>query len=250
MNSDDPHKPVRRFAAIDSTNSEAQRLAAAGEAGPLWIRADVQTAGRGRLGRHWVSEPGNLHATLLFPVAAGPVVAAQVSFVAALAVHDVVSRLLPAIRVAIKWPNDVLVGGAKVAGILAEVVGSAPTRVALGCGLNVAHAPEGTPYPVTALAHHGVSLSIDSIFEELGSALWQRLRMWDEGRGFAAIRRDWLERAVGLGGLARSGEIEGRFVGLAADGALMLELPGGHRRLVHAGDVRFAELDALRAGSR
>ena len=142
---------VLHFERIDSTNAEARRLAETGEPGPLWLLADEQTSGRGRLGRNWVSPPGNLYATFLFALSAGLEVAAQVSFVAALAVHDAIAALKPGVDCSIKWPNDVLIGGAKVSGILAEVVGSAPTRIAIGCGVNVAHVPKGTPYPVTFL---------------------------------------------------------------------------------------------------
>ena len=142
---------VRHYERINSTNLEARRLADQGETGPLWLTAGEQTLGRGRLGRAWVSEPGNLYATFLFPTAAEQQAAAQVSFVAALAVHDMVTELRPGLSPRIKWPNDVLVGGAKFCGVLAEVVGSSPTRIAIGCGVNVAHAPQGTPYPVMAL---------------------------------------------------------------------------------------------------
>ena len=147
----DTGHPVRHFDRIDSTNLEARRLADDGERGPLWLWADEQTLGRGRLGRSWVSEPGNLYATFLFSIAEGPHAAAQVSFVAALAVHDTVVALRPGLSPAIKWPNDVLIDGAKFCGVLPEVVGANPTRIAIGCGVNIAHAPEGTPYPVTAL---------------------------------------------------------------------------------------------------
>ena len=149
--------PVTHFDRIDSTNLEARRLADEGERGPLWLLADEQTGGRGRLGRNWVSEPGNLYATFLIAIAEGPQAAAQVSFVAALAVHDTVTRLRPGLAARIKWPNDVLIGGAKFCGVLPEVVGTNPTRIAIGCGVNIAHAPEGTPYPVTCL---GADLSV------------------------------------------------------------------------------------------
>lgn len=243
------HRAVH-FERIDSTNSEARRLAEQGERGPLWLWADEQTGGRGRLGRTWVSEPGNLYATFLFPIAGGPEVAAQVSFVAALAVHDLVTALLPDVKPLIKWPNDVLIGGAKFCGLLAEVATSNPTAIALGCGINVAHAPEGTPYPVTALARHGAMPEVKSIFQELDARLSNRLAIWDEGRGFAAIRADWTMRAAGLDGdaVAMLGdrEMRGIFRGLASDGALILELADATHKHIHAGDVRFAAIEAMR----
>lgn len=242
--------PVRHFDRIDSTNLEARRLADDGERGPLWLLADEQTLGRGRLGRSWVSEPGNLYATFLFSLAAGPQGAAQVSFVAALAVHDTVMALRPECSPRIKWPNDVLIGGAKFCGVLAEVVGDSPTRIAIGCGINIAHAPEATPYPVAAL---GADLGLPLVLAELDASLTRRLAQWDEGRGFASIRSDWAACALGLGGpvtaTAGTRHITGTFRGLAADGALILEEADGSRIPIHAGDVTFAELEALRRKS-
>jgi BirA family biotin operon repressor/biotin-[acetyl-CoA-carboxylase] ligase len=239
--------PVRHYDRIDSTNLEARRLADEGECGPLWLVADMQTGGRGRLGRDWTSEPGNLYATFLFSIADGPQPAAQVSFVAALAVHDTVMSLKPALAPRIKWPNDVLIGGAKFCGVLPEVVGGSPTRIAIGCGVNVAHAPEGTPYPVTAL---GPELALGTVLDQLDLHLTHRLAQWDDGRGFAAIRQQWAERALGLGGgvTASLGEkrLVGTFDGLASDGALILKQPDGTLSLIHAGEVSFAELEALR----
>lgn len=238
---------LRRFNRIDSTNLEARRLAGQGECGPLWLVAEEQTGGRGRLGRAWVSEPGNLYATFLFPISEGPQVAAQVSFAAALAVHDMVLALRPGVSPRIKWPNDVLIGGAKFCGVLPEVVGSNPTRIAIGCGVNVAHAPDGTPYPVTSL---GAGLGLEAVLRELDSCLGVRLEQWDEGRGFGAIREAWCVRALGLGtevtATAGSSRMTGIFKGLAADGALLLESSSGTLTPIHAGEVSFAELETLR----
>jgi BirA family biotin operon repressor/biotin-[acetyl-CoA-carboxylase] ligase len=246
--------PVLHLDRIDSTNSEARRLAEAGERGPLWIWADAQTGGRGRLGRSWVSEPGNLYATFLFGISEGIAVAAQVSFVAALAVHDAVSALDPTLQPRIKWPNDVLIGGAKFCGVLPEVVAANPVRIAIGCGINVLHAPQGTPYPVTCLAAstRRADVAVESVLRHLDRGLAMRLAQWDEGRGFAAIRAAWEERALGLGepvtANAGSGELTGTFSGLAADGALILDQGGGRNHHIHSGEVRFAALEALRQG--
>lgn len=255
--------PVLAFDRIDSTNAEARRLAAQGERGPLWIVAAEQTGGRGRLGRSWVSEPGNLYATLLFAIDAGPAVAAQVSFVAAVAVRRAVANALPHLDPRIKWPNDLLIGGAKFCGLLPEVVAQSPTVIALGCGINIAHAPIGTPYPVThLLARHpsesrgpsqpwvpafaGMTKEVESIFEQLDSSLSTCMKIWDEGRGFAAIRDLWSAHALGLDGPCTTEHGDGIFRGLAADGALVLELADGTRKHIHSGEVRFAELEALR----
>lgn len=235
--------PVRHFDRIDSTNLEARRLADQGERGPLWIVADEQTGGRGRMGRTWISKPGNLYATFLFAMSAGPEVAAQVSFVAALAVHDMVMALKPASQPRIKWPNDVLIGGAKFCGVLPEVVGASPTRIAIGCGVNIAHAPEGTPYPVTCL---GADVPLESVLQHLDSSLSHRLQIWDEGRGFGAIREAWVDRALGIGGEVTADGATGTFAGLAPDGALILRRADGVTQSIHSGEIRFAELERLR----
>lgn len=243
--------PVRYFDRIDSTNLEARRLASQGEGGPLWLWAGEQTLGRGRLGRSWVSEPGNLYATFLFSIAGDPKAAAQVSFAAALAVHDTVTALRPGLLARIKWPNDVLIDGAKFCGVLPEVVGADPARIAIGCGVNIAHAPQGTPYPVTAL---GADLAVETVLRELDGHLSCRLRTWDEGRGFHLIREAWGLRALGLGGqvsaLVGTRELTGLFKGLAPDGALLLEDSGGTLTPIHAGEVTFAELEAMRRKNR
>jgi len=235
-----PGHRLVHFERIDSTNAEARRLAEAGEIGPLWLWADVQTAGRGRLGRSWVSEPGNLYATFLFTSGAPAHVVGQVGFVAALAVHEAAAQLLPAADIKLKWPNDVLINGAKFCGLLAETIGHA---IAIGCGINLASSPSGTPYPATSLARHGAKADVETLLEMLAETLLKWLTIWDEGRGFAAIRKAWLERCTGLGRAisVRTGEIStaGAFRGLADDGALLLGLPGGRQVTIHAGDVQF-----------
>ena len=131
--------------------------------------------------------------------------------------------------------------------LLPEVMGTAPTRIAIGCGVNIAHAPKGTPYPVTML---GAAITIESVLQDLDLNLSNRLKIWDEGRDFAAIRKAWETNALGIGGevSARAGtsEIRGIFKGLAADGALVIRLPDGAEHSIHAGDVSFAELERLR----
>lgn len=254
---------VRHFDRIDSTNAEARRLAELGERGPLWIVASEQTGGRGRHGRQWVSEPGNLYATRLFAINAEPAVAAQLSFVAAVAVREAVAKRFPDISPRIKWPNDLLIDGAKFCGLLPEVVGQTPTTIALGCGINIAHAPDNTPYSVTyLLARHpgesrgrsepwvpvfaGMTEGVEHLFVELDSSIARVLQIWNEGQGFAAIRDMWLAHALGLDGACATEHGEGIFHGLAADGALILELADGTRKHIHSGEVRFADIERLR----
>jgi len=241
---------VLHFERIDSTNAEALRLSGTGEQGPLWILADEQTGGRGRLGRSWVSEPGNLYATFLFTTSAGAEAAAQISFVAALAVRDTVAGMLPGRSVAIKWPNDVLVDGAKICGILVEVAANSPTVLALGCGLNVAHSPDNTSYPVTSLARGGAEAKVSGAFHALDRSLSHHLAIWNDGAGFGRIRQLWEQHAIGLGEAVTvqsgSEHITGIFRSLAPDGALILSLANGTLKTIHAGDVRFAAVEALR----
>src|SRR6185295_3184310 len=123
-----------------------------------------------------------------FSISRGPEVAAQVSFVAALAIHDLVTVLLPHVKPIIKWPNDVLIDGAKFCGVLAEVVAGNPTAIAVGCGVNLIHVPPDLPYPVTALARHGEIPETESILLMLAARLSGQLAIWKEGEGFAAIR--------------------------------------------------------------
>jgi BirA family biotin operon repressor/biotin-[acetyl-CoA-carboxylase] ligase len=232
---------VRVFArdTIGSTNAEAFALAQAGERAPFWVTARSQTAGRGRRGRSWTSEPGNLYASVLLSDPSPPKRAAELSFVAALAAHDAVAEVAGlACRLAIKWPNDLLCDGAKLAGILIE--GQGPSIV-VGIGINCAHHPDGTPHPATNLAACGVRVSPEHLFEPLASAMLRRLAQWDRGAGFPSIRADWLARADGIGEdihvATAERDMVGRFEGIDDMGRLMLRLPDGRVEAVAAGDV-------------
>ena len=239
--------PIRWFDELDSTNAEARRLAEAREAGPLWIAARRQTQGRGRRGRAWETAAGNLAATLLTATDRSPAEAAQLSFVAGLAVADLTSGF--ADDVALKWPNDVLLAGAKLAGILIESGRRAGGGLwlAIGVGVNLADAPEIPGYPATALARHlrpGVQPpGPEAALEALAAAMARRIAEWS-GRGFEPVRRAWLQRAFGLGQacVARLGDgaaLEGVAEGLDEDGALVLRLASGELRRITAGDVFF-----------
>jgi len=228
---------------VGSTNAEALERARAGERGPLWVAAARQSAGRGRRGRTWVSEPGNLYATLLLTDPSPPERFADLSFVAALAVHDAVGRRIPGLagRLVLKWPNDLLIDRNKFAGILVEGEGAA---VALGIGVNCVHHPDGTDYPATDLAAAGVRASPESLFAPLTAAMATRLTQWNRGAGFSAIRADWLARAAGIGKPVRvksgDSEIAGRFEGIDETGRLVLRLDDGTMQAVTAGDVFLA----------
>jgi BirA family transcriptional regulator, biotin operon repressor / biotin---[acetyl-CoA-carboxylase] ligase len=225
---------------IGSTNTDALNLARAGERGPLWVTARVQSAGRGRRERTWESEPGNLHASLLLSNPSPLELAAELSFVAALAVHDAVTVTAPSVAagLALKWPNDVLARGKKISGILIEGEGSA---VVVGIGVNCAYHPKETAFPATDLAALGASAPVENIFEQLSATMLRRLKQWNSGAGFEAIRADWLGRAAGIGGPIRialpDGERSGRFETVDAHGRLVLRLPDGSSETISAGDV-------------
>lgn len=230
------------YEALGSTNAEALALARAGERGPLWITATTQRAGRGRRTNRWVSPPGNLYATLLLIEPSPPPQAPQLSFVAALAVHDAVAARAPQLGplLKVKWPNDLLVGQAKVAGILIEAECDPAFAVAVGIGVNCATHPNDTSYPAIDLAATGALVAPDALFTALSTAMEERLAQWNRGQGFAAIRGDWLKRAAGLGEMLqvrlRERELSGRFEGLDETGRLLLK-QGGDLSTITAGEV-------------
>jgi BirA family transcriptional regulator, biotin operon repressor / biotin---[acetyl-CoA-carboxylase] ligase len=235
--------PVRRIACdvVSSTNSEALARARAGETGPLWFTARAQTAGRGRRGRAWVSAPGNLFATLLLTDPAPAALASQLSLVAGLAVCDAILAIANAEPpLALKWPNDVLLRGKKLAGILIEGE-RMPVAVAIGIGINCATHPDDTEFPATDLREQGVEATPEGLLATLSSALGRRLTQWDRGANFASTRADWLARAHSAGSGLRvrlaEREFSGRFETLDDAGRLLLRLPDGSLEVVTGGDV-------------
>lgn len=241
------------FDSVGSTNAEALRFARGGERGPLWVVAAQQTEGRGRRGRAWVSERGNLYASLLLADPSPPERAAELSFVAALGLSDALIETIPEIarRISLKWPNDVLVDGRKAAGILIEGESSGAALVAVvGMGVNCAHHPTETAVPSTDLAALGYALAPERLFQRLSRTMTARIAQWRRGEGFQFLRTDWLARAAGLGQemVARleTGAVKGRFETLDERGRLVLLLPNGRRELIGAGDV--FPLTAARAG--
>ena len=222
--------------SVGSTNDEATRVAETGAAEGTVVWSREQTGGRGRRGRHWASPIGNLYSsTILRPACSAPR-AAELGFVAALAVADMV----PAGRdVRVKWPNDVLVDGGKIAGILPESAigaGGEVEHVVLGIGVNVAFAPQlpDMRYPGAALGG-----SVEEALEKLTASLATRLAQW-RLKGFEMIRAAWLAKAgpLGLEVDVRLGQelVRGRFAGVDREGALLLDTPAGPRKIV-AGEL-------------
>ena len=230
---------------LPSTNTEALALARRGEIGPLWVTARQQTAGRGRRGNAWISVPGNLYATLLVCDPAAPENAPELSFVAALALHDAIvdraAKLLE--KLALKWPNDVLYDGQKLAGILIESETiEVRLAVAIGIGVNCMHHPVDTAYPATDLAAAATAVSAEDLFFALSGAMTRRLAQWHRGADFQSIRAEWLDRAAGMGGamrvrLPRNREFVGRAEALDERGRLLLRLDDGTLQTIAAGDV-------------
>jgi BirA family biotin operon repressor/biotin-[acetyl-CoA-carboxylase] ligase len=240
----------RAYDELPSTSQEALAAARAGEDGGLWVTAAVQTAGRGRRGRSWSTERGNLAASLLLVDPAPPALAPTLSFVAAVALHqaivDVGGPGLGA-RMAVKWPNDLLLDGRKVAGILVEGENFSPGSMAVvvGIGVNCQHHPEVVGgVAATDFAAAGVTMGAEDLFVALASRMAEQIAVWSRGAGFAAIRDTWLARAAGIGQAIRVNladrSVEGRFDALDEAGRLVLMRPDGRREAFSAGDVFFA----------
>jgi BirA family transcriptional regulator, biotin operon repressor / biotin---[acetyl-CoA-carboxylase] ligase len=242
------HPPIEAYDELDSTSAEARRRAEAGEGGPVWITAAVQTAGRGRRGRAWSTQRGNLAATLLTLTDRPPAEAAQLSFVAALAACDLADTCLGPGVARLKWPNDVLIHGRKAVGILVESGARADGRLwlAVGIGVNLAHAPQDVERPATAFADHmsGPPPPPRVALEVLATA-FERWRAAWATQGFPPIAAGWSERATGIGQRCEARlpnrTLTGVAEGLEPDGALRLRLDDGGLERITAGDVFFGE---------
>lgn len=250
---------LKAHETIGSTSAEAMRLGREADPGRLWVVAREQTAGHGRRGRPWQTPGGNLAASLLMPTPAGSAVAATLGFAAGLALDEAIRATAPQVafraaldeaanggdRLRLKWPNDVLVDDAKLAGILLETASSGGVApcVVIGIGVNVRHAPDGTPYPTTSLAACGADVSAETLFAALAEAWVAQMDLWASGRGFPALRDHWLARAAGLGrpvAVRLGGEVlRGTFETIDDDGRLIVRASDGTARCVSAGEVHF-----------
>ena len=232
---------------------QAKRLAEQGDFGPLWIRADSQSAGRGRRGREWTSKTGNLFCSGLYPHDGNTHQLAQMSFVAALALAETLERYVPKDLISLKWPNDVLLGGQKTSGILLESGQKHHQKwMVIGIGLNLTHHPEGTEFPATHMLAH---ISADDLSgpepimtgaEAVLAILANRFDYWRHmlvSKGFEPIGQAWTVRAHNLPGPVTvrlpQETFTGEALGLDANGALRVRLENGTIRDIHAGDVFF-----------
>ncbi len=233
------------FDEAGSTNTEAMTRARAGERGPVWFVTTLQTAGRGRRHRPWVAPRGNLASSILEVMPVAPPVAATLGFAAGLALEAALRRLgANGAQFFLKWPNDVLAGAHKLAGILLEAESMGDSlAVVVGIGTNIVAAPEGTPTPATSLHALGMDVDAETLFTALSDG-WAEFRgIWDNGCGFGEIRRLWLERAAGLGQTVaiKSGgsDIEGTFDTIDEQGCMIVRTAAGRLVPITAGDVYF-----------
>lgn len=251
---------LQAFDTIDSTNAEALRLGRDGEAGPLWLVSSHQVAGRGRRGRAWATPPGNLAASLLRVTPLQPAEAATIGFVAGLALERALRALVSgkrkgdAVRFALKWPNDVLADGAKLAGILleSETMSDDVRIVVIGIGVNVVAAPRDTPNRATSLADLGCDATAEELFHYLSESWVEMEAVWEEGRGMARLRELWLASAAGLGApiAVQTGNVvtRGRFETIDGAGQLILRRADGSCRAIAAGEVQFGAAATVAAG--
>ena len=241
------------FDTLDSTSAEARRRANAGgpkgDGGPEWILALRQTAGYGRRGRSWTQDAGDFAGSLLFAPAAPKEVFGQLSFAAALAVYEALEGLVSNGDMRIKWPNDVLVDGAKICGLLLEMVETpAGAALILGIGINIVTKPVDAPYEATRLLDHcdAPPISPQALAQRLDGAFWRHYDRW-LADGFAPLRAAWLERAAGLGTPITvrlpSETVEGVFEDVDDTGGLVLRMKTGVR-IINAGDVYFGAAPA------
>jgi len=225
---------IRFVPETGSTNADLLALAHGGEPEGAWLRAGSQTGGRGRLERTWLSPPGNLYASTIVRPLPGDSGAPTLALVAAVALEEVASAYAGDGKLQLKWPNDLMAGQAKLAGILLERGGDA---VVIGFGVNLAHHPVNLDRPTTSIAALGCAAPDPAAFVvELADAFARWLGVW-RGEGLAPIRTRWMQRAHPIGSVLATGDVEGLFEGLDPDGALLLRRADGRIATVHAGDV-------------
>jgi BirA family biotin operon repressor/biotin-[acetyl-CoA-carboxylase] ligase len=236
---------IRTVAETGSTNADMLALARSGVEEGVWLRAERQYGGRGRQGRAWASPTGNLYTSTLVRLRASDPQAATLALLTAVALEEVVRAYLPRpgdngreVPLQLKWPNDLLLDGAKLSGILLEGAGDA---VVIGIGVNLAHHPTDLDRLATSLAAHGITPDPADFLDTLAEAFARWLARW-RGEGLAPVRARWLERAHAPGTaltarLPDGSATDGLFAGLDHDGALILRLADGTTRVIHAADV-------------
>lgn len=235
---------------VGSTNAELFAYAKAGyDADRLWLTAGLQNKGKGRRGRNWLSPAGNFHGSLYLKDPCNTDALGFLPLVCAVAVHRAISTLIESkkIQVQIKWPNDILVNGAKICGMLVEAAHqSNHLEVVIGCGINLREHPTDTPYPATSFKSLGVQVSPSQMLFHLADSFDRLMKLWDRGQGNDTILQLWTDHALGIGektivNLADR-QLEGIFEGINANGVLLLREPSGKLNEISAGDVFYPHL--------
>lgn len=236
---------VERLGVVGSTNDWLLERARAGEPEGLAVVAAAQERGRGRHGRRWLSPPGNLYTSLLLRPRRPPEEIASLSLVCGLAAAEAIAAATAGrVRVQLKWPNDLLVDGAKLGGILPEAEHSAGApAVVVGLGLNVQSAPQLPDRPTVCLAQLMASPPpLATLLDELLTRFAAAYERWSEA-GFAPFVAPWLASAHGLGASVElrfgATRVTGRFLGIDQHGRLALERPDGSRAWYDAGELFF-----------
>lgn len=261
---------VLGFDSIGSTNAEAMEAATRGDSGKVWYAALQQTEGRGRRGRAWESPYGNLAASLMIVPNADANALGSLGFVAGVALNAALQRILPTAnlhtgldgadaapgeavkRIVLKWPNDVLAEGQKLAGILLEALKrpDGRTAIVIGFGVNVVAAPEGLPYPAASLRQFGSSANAETVFEALAESWVEAYTLWNDGIGLPGILARWRDNAAGIGAevaVQRNNDVlRGVFETIDDAGRLIVRDNEGHRTAITAGDVHFGTTATLR----
>ncbi|PRD41955.1 biotin--[acetyl-CoA-carboxylase] ligase [Phyllobacterium phragmitis] len=250
---------LEAFDTVGSTNAVVLERAQAGDPGKLWVVSKRQESGRGRRGRAWATPVGNLAATLLLVESYELKTAATLGFVAGLSLADALDAVfsqtpsLNSARIGLKWPNDVLVDGAKLSGILLEsaLLPQGRFAVAVGIGVNIVSHPEDLPYPATSLQALGSTCDAETLFLALSDSWRENSALWNEGRGLGEIRSRWLERAAGLGGevsvRVEDRVVRGIFETIDEDCRFVIREEDGGRVLIAAGDVYFGSVASANA---
>jgi BirA family biotin operon repressor/biotin-[acetyl-CoA-carboxylase] ligase len=258
---------IEVFDTVGSTNEEALEAAKTGRAGRVWFVSDHQVSGRGRRGRSWETQRGNLAASLLLTPEVALKDAASLGFVAGLSLADALDAAVPDAKIDIgidggsvgqrgrfelKWPNDVLGHGAKLSGILLESAMLDAGRYALviGIGVNVVAEPQHVPYPATSLVKMGAKIDAQQLFLALSDAWIDNERLWHNGYGLGAIREKWLSRAAGLGSQVAvnvDGRIvRGTFETIDEECRFVIRENDGSTIRIAAGDVHFGAVASVK----
>ncbi len=238
------------YSVLSSTNAQAKTLLQEGAAPPFWVISDQQTAGRGRHGRNWVSEPGNFFVTVVKRFSAAPHALTGISLVTAVAVKEAIETATSAdLQLTLKWPNDILINNAKVGGILIESqqappqapTNQHPTDLIIGVGVNLTSHPKLAEKEATNLQEMGFALPPTTLRDTLELSLNKWLSVWNSGAGQGAIVRTWQQQAAPLGTplTVKAGATlhQGKYAGLDAQGSLKLMLENNQIETISAGEV-------------